>query len=105
MADLDLFDLGEEIRQSRRFRKLTQQQVADMAGVTRSHILAIEAGRAPTVAFRTILHVMRCVGLDLRSGTYNYGRPTLDDLREQNEREEAAEREALRRSGRRAPRF
>lgn len=99
MAELDLTDLGEEIRLSRRFRKLTQQQVADAAGITRTHVVAIEAGRAPAVAFQTILRVMRIVGLDLRSGTYNYGRPTLDDLREENEREEAAEREAERKMG------
>lgn len=99
IAELDLTDLGEEIRLSRQYRRLTQQQVADAAGITRTHVVAIEAGTAPMVAFQTILRVMRIVGLDLRTSTYNRGRPTLEDVQAENDAEDEAERAAQAKTG------
>ena len=80
MRQLDIIDLGEMVKQARRERGYTQRVLSEITGVSRARVEAFENGRAPEIAFASVLRMMNAVGLGLRPTTYNEGRPTLDDL-------------------------
>lgn len=52
------------VREARKRARLTQQQLADLAGTTQSAIARIEAGRTRP-AFDTVLRLVRLCGMDL----------------------------------------
>lgn len=61
-------DLGRFIRLVRRERRMTQQELADIAGVGRRFLLELEAGK-PTVEFGRVLQVSAALGIDLAART------------------------------------
>lgn len=95
MSHLDLFVIGKLIRQHRRWRRLTQQEVAAAAGCSKQLILLLEAGRAPTISYRVVVAAMNRVGLDLRVVRLRYRPPTLEEVQAQNEIDDAPEQEAV----------
>ena len=95
MSHLDLFEIGKLIRQHRRWRRLTQQEVAKAAGCTKQLILLLEDGRAPTISYRVVVAAMNRVGLDLRVVRLRYRPPTLEEVQAQNEIDDAPEQEAV----------
>jgi transcriptional regulator with XRE-family HTH domain len=95
MSHLDLFEIGKLIRQHRRWRRMTQQEVAAKCGVRKQLILLLEDGRAPTVSLRVVLAAMNAVGLDLRTFRSEFRPPTLEEVQAQNERDDAPEQEAV----------
>lgn len=82
---IDFIDLGEEIKNARKERKMTRDQLAGLSGVSRARIEALENGRSSDMGFKSVLRVMNCIGMDLRVTTLNSGRPTLDDIIEEGE--------------------
>ncbi len=56
--------LGELIRSSRKSKKLTQQKLADLAGVGRRFIVECEAGK-PRLEFAKVLQVTAATGIDI----------------------------------------
>nr|WP_306238784.1 helix-turn-helix domain-containing protein [Ornithinimicrobium sp. HY1745] len=50
------------LREARKAKGWTQQDLAEMAGVTRQWVIGIEAG-APTARVGLVLDVLRCVDL------------------------------------------
>jgi transcriptional regulator with XRE-family HTH domain len=81
----DLSEIGERVKQERRSLKLTRDELAKRAGVSRARIEALENLRASDIGFKNLLRLMNAIGLDLRITTLNQGRPTLDDLVEEEE--------------------
>lgn len=57
-------DLGEIIHNVRKSKGLTQQQLADLAGVGRRFIIECEAGK-PRLEFAKVLQVAAASGIDL----------------------------------------
>ena len=78
----DLSELGEKIKQTRKELKMTRDQLAASAGVSRARIEALENLRAADIGFKNLLRIMRAVDLDLRVTALNQRRPTLEDLAE-----------------------
>ena len=60
-------DLGQVIRQHRRQRGLTQQQLATALNVSRPTVIALEAGTG-VVALGTFLHAFAVLDIPLRAG-------------------------------------
>jgi transcriptional regulator with XRE-family HTH domain len=82
---IDLSGLGEKVKQERKALRLTRDQLAAKAGVSRARIEALENLRAADIGFKNLLRIMNAVGLDLRITTFNQRRPTLEDLIEDQE--------------------
>lgn len=83
MADLNEF--AKAVREQRKKLKLTQDQLAKQAGVGRLLVAKLETQKLPEVSFKKLLRILNAVGLDLRLTTANSRRPTLDDLRAEDE--------------------
>ena len=57
--------IGEQIRARRRSLKLTQQELADLAGCSARFLGAVEAGK-PGVRLDKVLDVVSALGLEVR---------------------------------------
>jgi transcriptional regulator with XRE-family HTH domain len=78
MTDLD--EIAATIVAHRKRRRLTQDQLATTARVSRLLIAKLETGRYPEVGIVKLLRILHVLGLDLRLTTLNLKRPTLEDL-------------------------
>jgi transcriptional regulator with XRE-family HTH domain len=72
--------LGTRLREARRARHLSQQDLASPLGMSRATISAIEGGRCGEIGVRKLTALLQRVGLDLIVGIRGV-RPTLDDIR------------------------
>lgn len=82
---IDLNDIGNEIKNARKQRKLTREKLAGLSGVSRARIEALENGRVSDMGFKGVLTLMNIVGLDFRLTTFNKKRPTLEDITEEDD--------------------
>lgn len=80
---MDIFDYGERVREERKARGMTQDELAEKAGLSRGRLNRIENGQIFDMKFATVVAVLEALDLSLRIGTANAGRPTLDDLQEE----------------------
>lgn len=78
-----LFDIGEQIRQARKDRHLTQTALATALGMSRATISQLERGTVQDIGIRKVVRLLEYLGLTLQ--VRPKGRPpTLDELREEN---------------------
>jgi transcriptional regulator with XRE-family HTH domain len=82
---MDLFDLGERIREARKAQNMTQGQLSEASDVSRVTISQIEQGSVFDVKYNTLLKIMGAVGLTLKATTANSGMPVYEDIVEENE--------------------
>ena len=57
--------IAYEIREARRRRKLTQRELAQLAGVTQQMISRVENADAPRVSLRTLLKIATALDLEV----------------------------------------
>jgi len=79
----DLVEIAERVRTERKRLRLTQNELASQAKVSRALLAELEAGRLPELGIKKLLRILRALGLDLRVTTFNQERPTLEDLLEE----------------------
>ena len=77
---LSLLEIGELIAAKRREMKMSQSVLGKQARISRATIVALEGGTLPELGFGKVSRLLAVVGLELRAGIYNMGRPTLEDL-------------------------
>jgi transcriptional regulator with XRE-family HTH domain len=77
---IDLIDLGELIRKTRRAQKLSQGELVQRSKVSRARLDALENGRISEIGFKNLMRIMNALGLDFRITELNDSRPTLEDL-------------------------
>jgi DNA-binding XRE family transcriptional regulator len=78
----DVLDpLIQDIVRTRKSQRLTQQQVADLAGVSRRTIVLIESGGDCTLS--TLRRICTALGLQINAHTQHL--PDLDDITRENE--------------------
>ena len=78
-----MYDLGIRIRQARKEKKLTQAQLADMAGIARKTLSQIETGTVPDIGIRKVARVLEVLGLELTVRPAG-APPTLEELQKEN---------------------
>jgi len=77
---MDFKELGGEISELRRLKKISQQYLANSVGVSRATINALETGRAGDVGVRKVLKILDYLGYEIR--IKEKGRfPTFEELR------------------------
>ena len=81
----DLIELGELVKKTRRAQKLSQGELVQRSNVSRARLDALENGRISDIGFKNLMRVINALGLDLRVTQLNEGRPTLEDLVEEDE--------------------
>jgi len=59
-----LLEIGQLLKATRKGRQLTQEQVADMAGISRPRYREIEAGTS-AARTTTLINICRALGLEL----------------------------------------
>lgn len=80
-----LFSIGQEIRNNRKLRKVTQAGLAKAVGMSRTTISQIESGTVQEIGVRKLLRILDFLGLELRVRTVGQP-PTLEELQEERER-------------------
>ena len=81
---LSLIAVGEEVAAHRGRLKLTQSELARRAGISRATLDALENARAGELGFGKVMRLLTALGLDLAIEPAGARRPTLDDLMEEN---------------------
>lgn len=76
----DLKQIGEQLADARKLRKLAQHEVAQQAGVSLRTVSLLENGRATDLGYSKLVRILAAVGLELRLEQAASQRPTLDDL-------------------------
>ena len=71
-------DAGAVLRKARVAKGMTQQQVADMLGVTRQWVASTEAG-APTARLGLVIDALRCVDI-LIDTTHDDSQELVDQI-------------------------
>jgi HTH-type transcriptional regulator/antitoxin HipB len=77
----DMDTIGQTIRQVRREKGISQQQLAERLGMSRNTISGIENGTIAEVGIRKVEAILNTLGYSLTVRRLN-GRPTLDELLE-----------------------
>lgn len=74
-----LFTIGSNIREARRRRKITQEQMAKALGMSRTTICQIEKGIVQEVGVRKLIRILEYLGLELQVRPAG-ALPTLEEL-------------------------
>lgn len=80
-----LFEIGQQIKQARKQRKLSQAELATMLGMSRTTIGQIENGTVQEIGVRKVIRILETLRLELRVRVAGQP-PTLDELREEGDR-------------------
>lgn len=75
-----LFEIGKEIRNERKRRKVSQEKMAQDLGMSRATISQIESGTVQEIGVRKLIRMLDYLGLELRVRPAG-APPTLDELR------------------------
>jgi transcriptional regulator with XRE-family HTH domain len=78
-----MFDLGIAIRQARKGKRLTQAQLAEMAGIARKTLSQIETGTVTDIGIRKVARTLEVLGLELTVRPAG-APPTLEELQQEN---------------------
>jgi len=74
------FDIGEEIRNERKRRKISQEKMAKDLEMSRATISQIESGTVQEIGVRKLIRMLEYLDLELRVRPAG-APPTLDELR------------------------
>jgi transcriptional regulator with XRE-family HTH domain len=85
MQQLNLTSIGQTVRQARRVKRLSQEKLSQLSGVSRARIAALEIDKITDITFGNLLNILHALDLDLRITTLNLQRPTLEDLKAEEE--------------------
>jgi transcriptional regulator with XRE-family HTH domain len=89
---LDLISIGQKAAQQRKSLKLTQSALAHKAGISRNTLVALEGGRAGELGFSKLTKLLAVLGLELKLQSSGSQRPTLDELRAEDQDDQSMDR-------------
>ena len=78
-----LFEIGKQIRDARKARKISQSNLGKALGMSRTTIGQIENGTVQEIGGRKLIRLLEYLGLELK--IREAGKPpTLDELRQED---------------------
>ena len=77
-----LFDMGEQIRQARKSRKVSQEELAKALGMSRTPIGQIENGSIQEIGVKKLIRVLEFLGLEMHVRPADRP-PTLEEIRKE----------------------
>jgi len=89
---LPLIQIGKEIARRRQAVGLTQSALAKKACVGHSTLDALENGRLGELGFTKITNLLAALGLELNLREATARRPTLDELRNEDDDDQGLDR-------------
>ncbi len=78
----DLKDIGNQVREARKAKGLTQAALAAQVGVSRSTLFLLESGKVQDLGIRKVIRILERLGLELSTRPAG-APPTLEELRGQ----------------------
>lgn len=80
---MKLDEIGPKIKAMRQDKKLTQQQLADIAGISRVTLGKLERAKLGSISLKTIDLILDALGYELEFKQHNsFGLPTLDEMKQ-----------------------
>jgi len=79
---MKFWEIGEKIRQLRKSKKITQQQLADEAEISRVTLSKLERGHITEVSVAALIKILNALGQEIDIIPEDK-LPTLDDLRDE----------------------
>lgn len=89
---LTLTSIGERIAARRKSLRLSQAALARQAGVGHSTLDALENGRLGELGLAKIVKLLSALGMELNLQETTVRRPTLDDLRREENDDQGLDR-------------
>jgi transcriptional regulator with XRE-family HTH domain len=89
---LTLSFMGAQIAAARKEHGWSQTQLAKHASVSRATIDALENSRTGELGFSKITKILAALGLELKLEESGSGRPTLDELMQENNDDQSLDR-------------
>ncbi len=80
MTQTTLTVIGQTVRQTRRAKRLSQDRLSELSGVSRARIAALEGDKITDITFGNLLNILHALDLDLRVVALSRTRPTLEEL-------------------------
>jgi len=74
---MTLYDIGRVIRETRKFRKMRQEDLARNASIARSMLSALERGHVQELGYSKVRLSLSLLNLEIKIGSANNHRPTL----------------------------
>lgn len=87
MIQTGLASIGQTVRQTRREKRLSQDRLSELSGVSRARIAALEGEKIADITFGNLLSILHALDLDLRLVPLSRKRPTLEELQADQESE------------------
>ena len=82
---MDIFDISDTVRRRRKDKGLTQQQLANTCGLSRTRVNALESGQVFDMKLSNVLSILNALGMSLRVSDARDGRPSFEDIRKEVE--------------------
>jgi transcriptional regulator with XRE-family HTH domain len=89
---LTLSSLGEQIAARRKTLGMSQSTLAKKAAVGHSTLDALENSRIGELGFSKISKILSAIGMELKLQATTSGRPTLDELMEEERNDQSLDR-------------
>jgi transcriptional regulator with XRE-family HTH domain len=89
---LQITSIGSEIALKRKSAGLSQSELANIAGVSRATLDALENGRSGELGYSKITKLLAALGLELKIQETGTRRPTLDELLEEERDDQGLDR-------------
>ena len=84
--------MGAQIAAARKKREWSQADLAKRASVSRATIEALENGRTGELGFTKITKILAALGMELKLQQGGLGRPTLDELMQEDSDDQGLDR-------------
>ncbi|WP_164469107.1 helix-turn-helix domain-containing protein [Aliarcobacter cryaerophilus] len=84
---MKLYEIGQKIRILREEKKLTQEELANICGISRVTLGKVEKGELGNTSVKTLDLILDSLGFEIEFKTkQNFGLPSLDELSMINKR-------------------